>query len=366
MTSKLDTVRTWLNDNQYDLAFFSDYHSIAYLTGFDSDPIERVLALVVPVNDAPFIFSPALEVEAVKATGWDSPVYGYQDNENPFILISQHVKSHTKHFKRWAVEQDQLTLNRANALQTALPDIRFNGDITPLMTNMRLHKTPSEIAKMHHAGDDADRAFEFGFNALSAGVTELGVLAALEYELKKTGVVGMSFETLVQFGAHAAEPHGATGLTTLNPGDLALFDLGTIFEGWVSDATRTVAFQKVTDHQRDVYNVVLEAQLAAQAAVTPGMTAGELDAIARDIISEAGYGEYFVHRLGHGLGSSVHESIQISAGNDFVLEPGMAFSIEPGIYIPNDLGIRIEDSIVLTEAGADSFTHSSKELRIID
>jgi Xaa-Pro dipeptidase len=365
MTDKLENVRNWLSANQYDVAYFSDFHSIAYLTGFESDPIERVLALVVFPDDKPFIFAPALEVEAVRTAGWSEAVYGYQDSENPFQLIGRYISNHTQHHHTWAVEQSQLTLDRANALKTAVTEAQLAGDLTPMMTRMRLHKTPDEIAKMHQAGDDADKAFQFGFNALASGVTELSVLAKLEYELKMAGVVGMSFETLVQFGAHAAEPHGATGNTQLKSGDLALFDLGTIFDGYVSDATRTVAFQQVTDHQRDVYNVVLEAQLAAQAAVVPGMTAGELDAIARDIITAAGYGNYFVHRLGHGLGSSVHESIQIASGNDLVLEPGMAFSIEPGIYIPGDLGIRIEDSIVLTENGADSFTHTSKDLQII-
>ena len=366
MTDKLNQIKTWLNDQQLDVAYFSDFHSIAYLTGFESDPIERVLALVVLPQGEPFIFAPALEVEAVKSAGWTGAVYGYQDHEQPYQLIARHLQDHTTHMTNWAVEKGQLTLDRATALQTAVPAAKFVGDLTPLMVNMHLIKTPDEIAKMHQAGLDADRAFEFAFAALKAGVSELQVMAKLEYELKSAGVAGMSFDTLVQFGAHAAEPHGDTAGNQLQRGDLALFDLGTVYEGYVSDATRTVAFQTVSDHQRDVYNVVLEAQLAAQSQVKPGMTAGELDAIARDLITKAGYGDYFVHRLGHGLGSSVHESIQIATGNDLVLEPGMAFSIEPGIYIPGDLGIRIEDSIVLTENGADSFTHSSKELRIID
>lgn len=366
MTEQLKKIQSWLNDNELDVAYFSDFHSIAYLTGFESDPIERVLALIVFPQDEPFIFAPALEVEAVKGAGWTHPVYGYQDHEQPYQMIANYIKQHTTHATKWAVEKAQMTLDRAALLETAVPEAKFVADLSPLMTEMHLIKTPDEIAKMHKAGDDADRAFEFAFAALQEGVSELQVMAKLEYDLKSMGVVGMSFETLVQFGAHAAEPHGDTGSTLLKAGDLALFDLGTIYDGYVSDATRTVAYKSVSDHQRDVYNVVLEAQLAAQSQAKPGMTAGELDAIARDIITKAGYGEYFVHRLGHGIGSSVHESIQIATGNDLILQPGMAFSIEPGIYIPGDLGIRIEDSVVMTETGADSFTHSSKELRIID
>lgn len=366
MTDKLMSIQNWLNEQQLDVAYFSDFHSIDYLTGFNSDPIERVLALFVFPEDEPFIFAPALEVEAVKNSGWQYPVYGYQDQENPWNLISEHLHTRTKHTEKWAVEKDQLTLNRASFIQTAVPEAKFIGNLSPLMTEMHLIKTPDEIVKLHKAGLDADRAFEFGFAALQAGVSELQVMAKLEYDLKSAGVAGMSFETLVQFGAHAAEPHGDTSNNTLKSGDLALFDLGTIYDGYVSDATRTVAFQSASDHQRDVYNVVLEAQLTAQNAAKPGMTAGELDGIARDVITKAGYGDYFVHRLGHGIGSSVHESIQIAQGNDLILQPGISFSIEPGIYIPGDLGIRIEDSVIMTETGVDSYTHSSKELRIID
>lgn len=366
MTNKLSSIQSWLEEQQLDVAYFSDFHSIDYLTGFNSDPIERVLALVVFPQDEPFIFAPALEVEAVKSAGWTHPVYGYQDQENPWDLISQHLHAHTQHTEKWAVEQEQLTLKRASLIQTAIPEAKFIGNLSPLMTKLHLIKTPDEIVKLHKAGEDADRAFEFAFKALQAGVSELQVMAKLEYDLKSSGVVGMSFDTLVQFGAHAAEPHGDTSNNTLKSGDLALFDLGTIYDGYVSDATRTVAFQSVSDHQREVYDVVLEAELTAQAAAKPGMTAGELDGIARDIITKAGYGEYFVHRLGHGIGSSVHESIQIAQGNDLVLQPGMSFSIEPGIYIPGDLGIRIEDSVIVTESGVDPYTHSPKELRIIE
>ncbi|KRN76336.1 M24 family metallopeptidase [Weissella minor] len=366
MYQNIKELQNWLNETGHDVGYISDYHAISYLTGFESDPIERILALVLFPQADPFIFAPALEVEAVKEAGWPYPVYGYQDSQNPFALIGDHIKALTHQTKNWAVEQGTLTLDRAKRIQQAVPDAQFNGDITPLIERMRLIKTASEIEKMHHAGDDADRAFQFGFDALAEGKSELEVMAALEYHIKASGVPAMSFETLVQFGQHAANPHGSTGQTKLQNGDLALFDLGTVYDGYVSDSTRTVAFKQVSDHQRDIYNVVLEAQLAAQDAVKPGMTAGELDGIARDVITKAGYGEYFVHRLGHGLGSSVHESIQIAENNELVLEPGMAFSIEPGIYIPGDLGIRIEDSIVLTENGADSFTHSSKELQIID
>ena len=146
---------------------------------------------------------------------------------------------------------------------------------------------------------------------------------------------------------------------------MVLFDLGTVYQGYISDASRTVAVGKLNAKQQEIYDVCLEAQLKAQAAAKPGITAAELDKVARDVIDQAGYGEYFIHRLGHGMGMSEHEFPSIMEGNDLVLEPGMCFSIEPGIYIPGVAGVRIEDCVHITEDGCQPFTHTSKELRTL-
>ena len=183
--------------------------------------------------------------------------------------------------------------------------------------------------------------------------------------MKKNGIMHMSFDTIVQSGANAADPHGAPKADLIKPNELCLFDLGVDYKGYMSDASRTVAFGKVSDKAKEIYQVCLEAQLAAQAAAKPGMRAFELDKIARDIITKAGYGEYFIHRLGHGIGQSDHEFPSIMEGNELVLEPGMCFSIEPGIYVPGVAGVRIEDCVYLTKDGNEPFTHTTKELQII-
>ena len=145
--------------------------------------------------------------------------------------------------------------------------------------------------------------------------------------------------------------------------ELVLFDLGCVVDGYCSDVSRTVAIGELNEKQKDIYQVCLEAQLAAQEAAKPGITAEKLDSIARKIISKAGYGDYFIHRLGHGLGMSDHEFPSIMEGNSLVLQPGMCFSIEPGIYIPGVAGVRIEDCVHITEDGCEPFTHISKELK---
>lgn len=363
--SHISSVQKWLADNNYDIAYVSDFMDIQYFTGFSSDPIERVLALFIFPDKDPFIFAPALEVEAVKETGWKYPVFGYLDHEDPFALIHDHIVELAGTPQKWAIEKTNLTVEKYASLQKQFPAAEFTGNLTPFVEQLKLIKTPEEIKTLEIAGDWADKAFEIGFNALSKGRTEQEVVAEIEYQLKLAGIMQMSFETMVQTGANAAEAHGGPRKELIEPNKLCLFDLGVIYNGYISDATRTVAFGEVSQHAKDVYNVCLEANLTAQAAAKPGITAAELDKIARDIIDKAGYGEYFTHRLGHGMGQSEHEFPSIMAGNDLVLQPGMCFSIEPGIYIPGDVGVRIEDCVHITEDGCLPFTHTSKELTVI-
>ncbi len=361
----IEAIQQWLTKNQLDVAYVSAFPDIKYLTGFGSDPIERVLALFIFPEHEPFIFAPALEVEAVKETGWRFPVYGYLDHEDAFALITEYLNQCTTHPVKWAVQKDNLTLTRFATLKEHFPTMEVAADLTPVIEHERLYKTPEEIAKLEVAGKWADKAFEIGFAALANSRTEQDVAAEIEYELKKQGIMQMSFDTIVQSGANAADPHGAPKKDLIQPNSLCLFDLGVVSDGYISDASRTVAYGPVNDHLKEIYEVCLEAQLTAQDAAKPGMTAAELDHIGRQVIEKAGYGEYFIHRLGHGMGQSEHEFPSIMEGNDMVLEPGMCFSIEPGIYIPGDAGVRIEDCVHITANGCAPFTHTPKELQTI-
>lgn len=363
--TQLDKIQQQVAQLHLDVAYLSDPMTITYLTGFNSDPIERILALLVFPDHDPFIFAPALEVEAIKDTGWKYPVYGYLDHEQPFEMIAAQVKKRNPNPKTWGVEQSQLTMSRLNALTEQFPKADFSADFTPIVEHLRLIKTEDEIKKLDEAGKWADFAFKVGFEAVKIGQTEQQISATLEYALKQHGIMQMSFDTLVQAGAHAAEPHGSTSVNQVKGNELVLFDLGTIFEGYISDASRTVGVGTLTDKQKDIYKVCLEAQLTAQSAARPGITAAQLDKIARDIISKAGYGEYFIHRLGHGMGMSEHEFPSIMEGNDMELQPGMCFSIEPGIYIPGVAGVRIEDCVHITADGCLPFTHTSKDLTFV-
>ena len=363
---KINALKKWMGTNDTELAYVSNPQSIAYFTGYQSDPHERVLALFIALDQDPFLFTPALEAEAAMKSSWTYDVVGYLDTENPWKIIANEINQRYGHPKQIALEKNALSLDRFEFLSHFFPQTNFNADITPMIQKMQLIKTEAEIQGLIEAGSWADIAFEIGFSAIGANVSEQEIVAQIEYELKKKGVSKMSFDTMVLTGARAADPHGTPNGTHIQENQLVLFDLGVVWNGYCSDATRTVAYQTPTDFQKHIYQIVLEAQLAAQEAVKPGITAGELDRIARSIIEDAGYGPYFNHRLGHGIGTSVHEYPSIVAGNDLVLEEGMCFSIEPGIYLPNQVGVRIEDCVYVTKNGSQALTKTSKELVIID
>lgn len=364
--NKIEQIQRWLADNGQDIALITDPKTIQYLTGFYSDPVERVLLMAIFKDQDPFIFGPALESEAIKDTGFSSPVYGYLDHEDPWVMIADQIHARNTDDSHFAIEKSQLQVERLEALQHVLPNADFSANLTPLIEQMRLIKSADEIEKLKIAGKWDDFALQTGFEAVQVGKTEDQIAADLQYALMKNGIMELSFPSLVQAGPHAAEPHGATSENKVRNNQLILFDLGTVWDGYISDASRTIAVGKPDEKSMDIYQVCLEAQLAAQEAAKPGITAEELDKIAHDVITKAGYGEYFIHRLGHGMGMSEHEFPSIMAGNKMELQPGICFSIEPGIYIPNVAGVRIEDCVHITEDGCEPFTHTTKELRYIE
>lgn len=354
---KIQAVQTYLNQEKMDLAIFSDPMTISYLTGFASDPHERHMFLFVPEASVPLLFVPALEVDQARSLV-DFPVIGYLDNEDPWTIIAKALKNET--YTQIGAEYDHLNLTRFKGLSSVFGN-DFH-DVTPLINQMKVIKSADEIEKMKVAGQWADKAMQIAFDHISTDKTEMDLIAQIEFELKKQGISKMSFDTMVLTGSNAANPHGLPSTRKIEKDTLLLFDLGVATGGYTSDMTRTVAVGQPDTFKQDIYHLVLEAQMTALSMIKPGVTASQIDAAARDVIEKAGYGEFFNHRLGHGLGSSVHEFPSIMAGNDLVIEPGMCFSVEPGIYIPGKVGVRIEDCGVVTETGFDLFTETPKEL----
>lgn len=365
MRKQLIRVTNWLKKENKDAAFFNDPATIAYLTGYQSDPHERIMALIVFQGKNPFLFTPALDVEDAKNSEWPYSVFGYADNDDPWKKMASHIADSLPNLKSLAIEKDYLTVSKLEELKKLYPSVHFS-DISCMIEDIQLIKSEDELQVMHEAGKWADKALEIGFSAITEGKTELEIVAEIEFQLKKLGVSEMSFDTMVLTGNNAASPHGIPGQSQIKPGNFVLFDLGVVWKGYTSDVSRTVSYGTVSEEAEIIYTTVLKAQEAALAAVKPGVKASQLDKIARDIITEAGYGDYFTHRLGHGLGSSVHEYPSIMEGNDMVIREGMCFSIEPGIYLPGVAGVRIEDCLHVTKDGYKLFTHTPKSLTILE
>ncbi|WP_206831950.1 M24 family metallopeptidase [Alicyclobacillus fructus] len=230
------------------------------------------------------------------------------------------------------------------------------------IADLRLRKDHREIELLREASRRADQVIDLVRAHIRPGVTELELADELARLWREAGSPGMSFPPIVAAGEGGAEPHHEPGQRAIAPGDAVIVDTGGFCEGYVSDITRTFIVGEPKAELVPVYEAVLQANLAAIAAVRPGVKFSEIDRAARRVIEEAGFGAYFTHRTGHGVGLDVHEPPYVDAGNDSVVEPGMAFSIEPGIYLPGKFGVRIEDLVIATEDGALVLNQAPKRL----
>ncbi len=248
------------------------------------------------------------------------------------------------------------------ALQEELFARRRGLAVRGWVERLRERKEPEEVAAIRRAVRLASRAFPRAVAHLRPGMSERGFAARLEYELRASGAEGLSFETIVASGWHGAHVHGRASQKAIEKGELVVIDYGVLLSGYVSDMTRTLHVGTPDRRTRAVYRAVLEAQLAAIAAVRPGVRCGEVDAAARNVLAKAGLGQYFQHSTGHGVGLEIHEAPRIAAQAKEKLQAGQVITIEPGVYIPGWGGVRIEDVVAVTERGAEVLTPTPKRL----
>lgn len=362
--NKIEQIQQYLKEQAVDAAFITTPDNVFYVSGFRSEPHERLLGVMVFQEAEPFIICPKMEVADALAAGWNFEAVGHEDTEDAWDVVANAVSSRGIVLSSVAIEKSHLTVERLERMQDIFENASFS-NVDDQLNHMRVIKDELELEKLRKAAEFADYAIEVGCREIAEGKTELEILTAIELEMKKKGIQKMSFDTMVLSGPKTASPHGVPGDRKIQKGDFILFDLGVVYEGYCSDITRTVAFGKPSEAQLEIYETVLKAELAAVEKAGPGVMAKDLDKTARDIIAEAGYGEYFTHRLGHGLGISVHEFPSITGTNEFVLEEGMVFTVEPGIYDPKVTGVRIEDDLVITKDGVEILTKFPKELQII-
>ena len=350
--SKIQQIQTYLQNENIDAAIVTTPDNVFYISGFDSNPHERLLGIMIFKEAEPFIICPQMEVPDALAAGWAYEAVGHTDTDNAWDIVAKPIANRGVNISSMAIEKAHLTVERLEALIAIYPSAQFER-LDDKINAMRIIKSEDELEKLREAAKIADYAIEVGVSEIAEGKTEMEILNAIESAIKAKGY-SMSFDTMVLAGEKSASPHGVPGDRKIQKGDFILFDLGVIYEGYCSDITRTVSFGEPTKAQVEIYETV-----------RAGVKASELDKIARDVITKAGYGEYFTHRLGHGLGISVHEFPSINGANELVLEAGTVFTIEPGIYKSDVTGVRIEDDVVVTETGVEILTKYPKELIIL-
>jgi Xaa-Pro aminopeptidase len=324
---------------------------LRYLSGYDAHPLERLTCLVVRGTAEPVLVVPRLEAPMAA----DSPagdlveIATHGETDDAFALVAALVGAASR-----VGVADRMWAQHVLRLRAAMPATEQVVAST-VLRDLRMRKTPGEVEALRQAGEAIDRVHTRMGEWLRPGRTESAVGRDVADAILAEGHVKVNF-VIVGSGPNGASPHHHLSEREIQPGDPVVVDIGgTTADGYCSDCTRTyVAGADAPADFGRYYGVLQEAQAAAVAAVRPGVTAAAVDAVARDLIGGAGYGEFFIHRTGHGIGLEEHEEPYIVAGNDLPLEPGMAFSIEPGIYVPGRHGARIEDIVVVTDDGVEA------------
>jgi Xaa-Pro aminopeptidase len=356
-------------DADLDALLLTPSADLRYLTGYAALPLERLTCLVVPARGQATLVVPALEhpaAEASPAGGLGIPILPWQETDDPFALVGRLLTDALGELPRAVGLANHMWAEHVLRFRAALPgaDQRLAGAV---LRELRIRKTPEEVEALRRAGAAIDRVHARMAEFLRAGRTEHEVARDIADAIIAEGHSQVNF-TIVGSGPNGASPHHHSSDRVIQPGDPVVVDIGgATAEGYCSDMTRTYLVDGTPPPDFLEYYAVLQAaQEASVAAVRPGVTAESVDAAARDIIAAAGYGEYFVHRTGHGIGLDEHEDPYVVAGNAELLEPGMAFSIEPGIYLPGRHGARIEDIVVCTGDGVDRLNLVTRDLVLLE
>ncbi len=334
-------VRKFLDEKEYDAIIVSSWQNVYYCSSFTGYGD----ALLLITKDKKFIITDSRyyvqagnqsgDYELVKSGAWNLKTMAD-------LVMQEGIKK--------VGYEDLAVLHTMYVNYFEKLGVELFG-VGNLFLDSRIIKTPEEIAKVEAACDLASAALERTFKYIKTGITEIELAARLEYEMRTAGADKPSFDTIIASGVRGSMPHGTASGKVIGKGDGITIDFGAFYNGMCSDMTRTVFAGEPSAEMRKIYEVVKEAQQTAIDGYKPGMKGKDLDKLARDVIAGYGYGEYFGHSLGHGVGIDVHEGVSVSPGSELVLEKGMIFSVEPGIYVPGLGGVRIEDLVTIGDNG---------------
>ncbi len=336
--------------------------NLLHVTGLSFHLSERAIVALFPADGQPGIILPQLE--AVRVSGKEMELFSYSDEEGPGTAFRNAFDAMDLRGARIGAETLRMRLLEVQLLGQHAPgsELVSAGDV---LVDLRLRKDGNELDKMRSAAAITDEALGVTMDQIEAEMSERQIASLLKIELLRAGADGMAFSPIVLTGPNSALPHNTPSDRRIRPGDPFIVDFGASVGGYAADLTRTFFVKEPSREWSRIYEVVRAANAAGRAAVRRGVTAESVDRAARKIIEEAGYGEYFIHRTGHGLGLEIHEPPYVIAGNRRLLEPGMVFTVEPGIYLPGQGGVRIEDDILVTANGPEVLTSFPRDLAAI-
>lgn len=361
MNPRLQRLSTLLREANLDALALNPGPTLTYLTGLHFHLMERPVVGLFTAQGQAGVVLPELEREKLSGT----PLRAFSYGEDPSAwgeAFRQALDALGLSSAAIGVEPTRLRVLELRYLEQAAPGATFP-DAAAVIAQLRLRKDEDEIAAMRQAVRIAEEAFRATLARFRVGMTEQQLAAELVVQLLRHGSAPeLPFQPIVAAGPNGANPHATPTERPIQPGDLVIIDWGANYRGYFSDLTRTLAVGEVEAEMERIAAIVAQANEAGRAAVRPGLPAGQVDAAARQVIATAGYGDFFIHRTGHGLGLEVHEPPFIYAENASPLEPGMTFTVEPGIYLPGRGGVRIEDNIVVTANGSETLSTLPREL----
>jgi Xaa-Pro dipeptidase len=363
---RFDQINASLQTSGLDAVILNPGPTLTHLTGLRFHLMERPVVFLFAKDQDPAIVLPELELQKVASLPYHLQVFSYPENpaewDKAFRKAAQALGLDGK---RIGVEPRQLRLLEFRHVKSGAPEADYP-DASEVLSALRLRKDQAEVEAMRRAVKIAQDALEATIPLIKIVMTEKELSSELVVQLLKQGSEPeMPFAPIVSAGPNAANPHASPTERKLQAGDLLVVDWGATYDGYISDLTRTFAVGEVDDEYKKIHEIVQEANAAGRAAAKPGVPCSNVDKAARDVIEKAGYGMYFTHRTGHGIGMEGHEEPYMRGDNMQMLEPGMAFTVEPGIYLPHRNGVRIEDNVVITETGADVLSDMVREIRVV-
>jgi len=363
---RFDKLNASLRTSDLDAVILNPGPTLTYISGLHFHLMERPVVMLYAQDQDPAIVLPELELQKVASLPYKVQVFSYPENPSEWdAAFRKAVQALGLDGKRIGVEPRQLRLLEFRHVKAGAPEADYP-DASDVLSDLRLKKDKAEVDAMRRAVKIAQAALEATIPFIKIGMTEREVSSELVVQLLKNGSdPEMPFSPIVSGGPNGANPHASPTDRKLQAGDLLVVDWGAAYEGYISDLTRTFAVGEVDDEYKKIHMIVQEANAAGRAAGKPGAACADVDKATRDVIEKSGYGEYFTHRTGHGIGMEGHEEPYMRGDNMQLLEPGMAFTVEPGIYLPGRNGVRIEDNVVITETGADMLSDMPREIRVV-